>query len=83
MATNQQNFRVRNGLTIDGATSGSSSFANPATGSDVSFTLPGSYPAANGYVLSSTTGGTMSWVAQSGGGSSTTDFTPSFLLGGM
>ena len=29
---------------------------------------PGSYPAANGYVLSSTTAGVLSWVAQSGGG---------------
>jgi hypothetical protein len=29
---------------------------------------PTSYPAANGYVLSSTTGGVLSWVAQSGGG---------------
>lgn len=63
MATNQQNFRVRNGLTIDGATNGSSSFANPATGSDVSFTLPGVYPASNGYVLASTTTGVLSWVA--------------------
>jgi len=63
MATNQQNFRVRNGLTIDGSTSGSSSFANPATGSDVSFTLPGVYPASNGYVLASTTAGVLSWVA--------------------
>jgi hypothetical protein len=29
---------------------------------------PGSYPAASGYVLSSTTAGVLSWVAQSGGG---------------
>jgi len=33
---------------------------------------PASYPAANGYVLSSTTGGVLSWVAQSGGGASNT-----------
>jgi len=72
MATNQQNFRVRNGLTIDGATSGSSSFANPTTGSDVSFTLPGVYPASNGYVLASTTAGVLSWVDNSAAGTTYT-----------
>jgi hypothetical protein len=36
------------------------------------------------YVLQTNGSGTLSWVAQSGGGGSTvTDFTPSFLLGGM
>lgn len=34
---------------------------------NTSYTLPSAYPASNGYVLSSTTTGTMSWVAQSGG----------------
>jgi hypothetical protein len=72
MATNQQNFRVRNGLTIDGATTGSSSFANPTTGSDVSFTLPGVYPASNGYVLASTTAGVLSWVDNSAAGTTYT-----------
>jgi hypothetical protein len=38
----------------------------------------------NGYVLSTNGSGNLSWVAQSGGGgSSETDFTPGFLLGGM
>jgi len=38
----------------------------------------------SGYVLSTNGSGNLSWVAQSGGGGSTeTDFTPSFLLGGM
>jgi hypothetical protein len=32
---------------------------------DVNYTLPATYPAANGYVLSSTTAGTMSWVSTS------------------
>ena len=37
-----------------------------------------------GYVISTNGSGNLSWVAQSGGGgSSATDFTPSFLLGGM
>ena len=38
---------------------------------------------SSGYVLSTNGSGSLSWVAQSGGGSTTTDFTPSFLLGGM
>lgn len=38
---------------------------------------------SSGYVLSTNGSGNLSWVAQSGGGSTTTDFTPSFLLGGM
>lgn len=66
MTTNQRNFRVRNGLTIDGATSGSSSFANPATGTDVSYTLPTGLPAVSGYALVSDTSGNMSWSAASG-----------------
>jgi hypothetical protein len=38
----------------------------------------------NGYVLQTNGTGALSWVAQSGGGGSTvTDFTPSFFLGGM
>ena len=68
---------------IKGATSGYTQIGAPATGANIVLTLPDAYPAVSGYVLSATTGGTMSWVAQSGGGSSTTDFTPSFLLGGM
>jgi hypothetical protein len=38
---------------------------------------------SNNYVLSTNGSGNLSWVAQSGGGSSATDFTPSLLLGGM
>jgi hypothetical protein len=34
---------------------------------NTSYTLPTAYPAVNGYVLSSLTDGTMSWIAQSGG----------------
>lgn len=35
------------------------------------------------YVLQTDGTGNLSWVAQSGGGSTTVDYTPSFLLGGM
>ncbi|MCL5795010.1 MAG: hypothetical protein M1338_01500 [Patescibacteria group bacterium] len=34
---------------------------------DLTYTLPTAYPAVSGYVLSSTNGGVMSWVAQSSG----------------
>lgn len=34
---------------------------------DISYTLPTGYPAADGYVLQSTTGGTMSWAAPATG----------------
>lgn len=37
------------------------------------YTLPLDYPAANGYVLSSTTGGTLSWIAAGGLSGGTTD----------
>ena len=70
-------------LTLNGSTSGTFTMSSPAIAGTQAYILPTGYPAASGYVLSATTGGTMSWVAQSGGGSSTTDFTPSFLLGGM
>lgn len=54
-------------LTLSGQTSGSTTFVTPATAVGT-YTLPSSVPAVSGYVLSSTTGGTLSWVAQSGGG---------------
>jgi len=58
-----KNFRVRNGLTIGGTTSGSTSFDVGATGTDINLTLPTAYAASNGYVLASTTTGVLSWVA--------------------
>jgi hypothetical protein len=45
---------------------------------DVNYVLPTGYPAVNGYVLSGTTGGVLSWVANAGtftGGSITSDIT--------
>lgn len=35
---------------------------------NLAYTLPSAYPTSSGYVLSSTTGGVMSWVANGGGG---------------
>lgn len=44
------------------------SFAAPATlAGDTPYTLPTGYPAADGYVLSCTTGGVMSWASAGGG----------------
>jgi len=68
-----KNFRVRNGLTIGGATSGSTSLNNSATGSDLSYTLPTALPAVTGYALVSDTSGNMSWAPASGGATYTID----------
>lgn len=43
-----------------------SAFKAQAQTTDVTYTLPSAAPASNGYVLSSTTAGAMSWVAQTG-----------------
>ena len=64
----QRNFRVRNGLTIDGTTSGSSSFASTATGTDLSYVLPGSQGSVN-TVLTNDGSGNLSWALPGGGGS--------------
>lgn len=40
---------------------------------NISYTLPTAAPAVNGYVLAGTTGGVLSWVAQSGGGGGLVD----------
>jgi hypothetical protein len=42
--------------------------AAAAMAASLTYTLPDAAPAVSGYVLSSTTAGVMSWVAQSGGG---------------
>jgi len=49
-----------------GATSGTVTITAPAVAGTQSYTLPTGLPALNGYVLSCTTAGVMSWVAQSG-----------------
>jgi hypothetical protein len=60
-------------LALLGSSSGSVSIAAPATAGTQSYTLPTAVPAVNGYALTATTGGVMSWAAASGspGGSTT------------
>jgi len=48
-------------LVLSGDTSGTVTLAAPAVAGTQSYTLPTAVPAANGYALTSTTGGTMSW----------------------
>jgi hypothetical protein len=54
-----------------GATSGTITIAAPAVAGTQSYTLPTAVPAANGYALTSTTGGVMSWASVAPGGSTT------------
>lgn len=54
--------------------SGTNYFGIKAAGSmasDTTYTWPAAYPASNGYVLSSTTAGALSWTSSGGGGTST------------
>ena len=50
-----------------GATSGTITLAAPAVAGTQSYTLPTAVPAANGYALTSTTAGVMSWASVAGG----------------
>jgi len=52
-------------IVISGDTSGTVTLAAPAVAGTQSYTLPTAVPAANGYALTSTTGGVMSWAAAS------------------
>ena len=60
-------------IVISGDTSGTVTLAAPTVAGTQSYTLPTAVPAANGYALTSTTGGVMSWAAAGGspGGSTT------------
>ena len=60
-------------LALLGSSSGSVAIAAPATAGTQSYTLPTAAPAVNGYALTATTGGVMSWAAASAtpGGSTT------------
>lgn len=58
-------------LQIFGATSGSINIVSPSTVSSYTLTLPTEAPAVNGYVLTSTTGGVLSWVTKVDVGTST------------
>jgi hypothetical protein len=64
-------------LALLGSASGSVALAAPATAGTQSYTLPTAVPAANGYPLTSTTAGVMSWAATSGTGLSVLNNTPS------
>ena len=50
-------------LALLGSTSGSVSIAAPAVAGTQSYTLPTAVPAVNGYALTSTTAGVMSWAS--------------------
>lgn len=58
-----------------GSGSNFSSFAAQAQSADINYTWPASVPASNGYALTSTTGGTMSWsaIGNIGGSTGATD----------
>jgi hypothetical protein len=60
-------------LALLGSTSGSVALAAPATAGTQSYTLPTAQPTADGFALTSTKAGTMSWAAASAtpGGSTT------------
>ena len=62
------NLVVDNGLTLSGSTSGSSTFTAPATGSILSYVLPGTQGAAN-TVLTNDGSGNLTWALPGGGGS--------------
>jgi hypothetical protein len=53
-------------LVLSGDTSGTVTLAAPTVAGTQSYTLPTAVPAANGYALTSTTGGVMSWAAVPG-----------------
>jgi hypothetical protein len=54
-----------------GATSGTITLTAPAVAGTQSYTLPTAVPAANGYALTSTTAGVMSWASVAGGSAAT------------
>ena len=59
------NTRISGTETFVGSTSGTVGIAAPATVTSYNLTLPTAAPASNGQVLSSTTGGALSWVSGS------------------
>jgi len=69
-----------------GATSGTVTIAAPAVAGTQSYTLPTAVPAANGYALTATTGGVMSWsaiTASAGGSTTQVQYNNSGALGGI
>jgi hypothetical protein len=62
------NLTLDGGITVSGSGSGSSTFNAPATGSTLSYVLPGAAGAAN-TVLTNDGSGNLSWALPGGGGS--------------
>ena len=60
-----QNVALSKGLALLGSSSGSVTLAAPATAGTQSYTLPTAQPTADGFALTSTKAGTMSWAAAS------------------
>ena len=56
-------FNIYNRLAIRGSTSGSVTFAAPATAGSIVYTLPSADAASSGYALVSNGSGTLSWAA--------------------
>jgi len=71
--SSSQIVSLTSSLALLGSTSGSVSLTAPAVAGTQSYTLPTAVPASNGYALTSTTAGVMSWAAAGGspGGSTT------------
>lgn len=57
-----------NTLLLDSNSQTTTITGSPSASASVNYILPPAGPAVNGYVLSATTAGIMSWVVQSGGG---------------
>jgi hypothetical protein len=69
-----------------GATSGTVTIAAPAVAGTQSYTLPSAVPAANGYALTGTTAGVMSWsaiTASPGGSTTQVQYNNAGALGGI
>jgi hypothetical protein len=62
--TSPATLQLKNGTKFNSFTNSASQGAGT-----LAYTLPSAYPASDGYVLSSTTAGIMSWIAAGGGGS--------------
>jgi hypothetical protein len=87
-----KNFKARIGIeaplvvtpqvVFEGSTSGTVTIAAPANAGTQAYTLPTAVPASTGYVLSSTTGGVMSWVANPPDTNTTYDFNATSTTGG-
>lgn len=60
-------------LVFTGSTSGTVTLRAGTTPAVQTYTLPAAYPGVNGYALTSTTAGVLSWAAAGGGGGTTTN----------